>query len=274
MRISVSQISRETVIPNGPGLCLAILVITLCTAGCILVEPEETVTPINAETIPTEMTTVPAVMATRVPVASTSLPVKNITITRPVNLKPYTRINLPVDVVTSVQSVTNPHTMDTITSYLRWESVRARTGIADAARIERTIKDLDSALISSRLDEELVLYSGVEGDVPLLIVNESRYTADGYVSCSFDPSVIYHEMDTAGRDREGFVSLLVIPQKRGSYLLYLNETTRTILLPRSMIWELDSEEKIERIEFTVESVPWYRDDEMKNVRLLHMTQIS
>jgi hypothetical protein len=105
-------------------------------------------------------------------------------------------------------------------------------------------------------------------------INESRYSENSFVTCSFDPSVIYHSMAVSGRDREGYVSMLVIPQKRGNYLLYVNDTNREVLLPRSMIWELSREERVGRVEFTVESVPRYRDEEMKNVRQLYMTQLT
>lgn len=152
--------------------------------------------------------------------------------------------------------------------------MRQRTGSGDAARIERSVTDIDTALQSSRLEEDLVLYTGVTMDIFGNILSTSRYSEDGYLLCSFDPSVTYHALQGTGRDREGFVTLLVIPEKRGSYLLYVNETRREILLPRSMGFELAAEEKIGRVEFTAESVPRYRDDNMKNVRLLFMTPIT
>jgi hypothetical protein len=281
MRIPVKIRSEITVTGTScrPWCCLTILIaVTLCTAGCMLIEPDENgnAAPVPADTLPaTEITAVPTAQPTQAPAAvSTSIMVKNITITRPVNLKLYTRINASDDVMASVKSYSDPHTMDTITSYLRWDSTRARTDRTETARIEHTVKNIDTAIRSSRLEEDLVLYSGVTGDVPLRIINESRYSENSFVTCSFDPSVIYHSMAVGGRDREGYVSMLVIPQEQGNYLLYINDTKSEVLLPRSMIWELSREEKVGRVEFTVESIPRYRDDEMKNVRLLYVTSLT
>jgi hypothetical protein len=254
------------------------MIVTLCTAGCMLIEPDETSTPVPApsDTIPTaEITEIQTAQPTLVPVAvSATLPVKNITITRPVKLELYTRINESEEVMASVKSFSDPRTMDGINAYLRWDSTRARTSRTETARIEQTVKNVDTAIRFSRLEEDLVLYAGVTGDAPLKIINDSRYSEESYLSCSFDPSVMYHAMDSAGRDREGYVSLLVIPQKRGNYLLYVNDTKREILLPRLSTWELLREEKVGRIDFTQESLPRYRDDEMKNVRLLYVSSLT
>lgn len=279
MRISVSSRSEKAG-PETPwrtGAYLAIiLVITLCTAGCILIEPEEDTTPVpvNAATASPDITLVQTAAATPVPVVSTVTPVKNITITRPVNLKLYSRLGLPDDVAGSVDAYADPTIAGSITGFLRWDSVRARANRSEASRIEHAVKNIDSAIVASRLDEDLIVYCGITGDVPLRVRSESRYSENGYLSCSFDPSVISHTMAESGRDREGYQSMLVIPERRGSYLLYVNETKREVLLPRAMTWELDAEEKIGRVVFTVESVPRYRDEEMKNVRLLYMTRIT
>lgn len=270
---------------NDPGtICrswcfLAILlIVTLSTAGCMLIEPDETSTPVTtlSETLPaTEITAVQTAPPTQVPAAvSTTLPVKNITITRPMKLELYTRIQESEEVTASVNSFSDPRTRDRVGAYLRWDSTRARTNRTETARIEQIVKNIDTAIRFSRLEEDLVLYAGITGDVPLKIINTSRYSEDSYLLCSVDPSVVYHVMDSTGRDREGFVSLLVIPRKQGNYLLYVNDTNREILLPRLTTWELQREEKVGRVEFTLESVPRYRDDEMKNVRLLYVTSLT
>jgi hypothetical protein len=270
------KITRNKVPCRSGGYLAILLIVTLCTAGCILTEPEDIVVPapVPHETVTPDHTPVQIMTPTLVPRLSANIPVANLTITHPTTLILFSDNNYPEDEAASLNALSDHKTAETINRYLRWESVRTHTNQTDAFRIERTIKNIDTLIRSSRLEEDLVIYCGITGDVPLKIVNDTRYSEEGYVSCSFDPSVIYHAMDDSGRDREGFVSLMVIPQKRGNYLLYVNETQREILLPRAMIWELNSEEKAEVAVFTSASLPRYHDSPMKNVRLLYMTQIT
>jgi hypothetical protein len=270
----LSEKTREGT-SRAVGHSFAILIIImLCTAGCILIEPDEPVAPTSypQETVGADQVT--ATVSAPAPVASAMVAVRNITITRPILLKHYTESHFPEGIAASVASFTDPQTANTVNGHLRWKSQRARVNRSETDRIERTITDIDTAIRGTRLEEDMVLYSGVAGDVPFRILNESRYAGQGYVSGSFDPSVVYHTMAGNGRDRDGYVTMLVFPAKRGSYLLYINETQREVLLPRSMIWDLVSEEKVGRVTFTAGSVPRYRDDDIQNVRLLYMNPIT
>jgi hypothetical protein len=259
------------------GTYLALLVImVLVTAGCTTAAPPENATPSPVPTavIPVETPDIITHETLPTPAPSVTLTVKNVTITRPRNVKVYTDMAFPKTTVPAVDAILDPRNATIVNGYLRWESVRTRTNMTEAARIKGIVKGIDTLLDTAYLDEDLVLYYGISGEQPMRIINESRYTEEGYVMASFDPSVIYHTMEKTGRDREGYVSMLVIHTKPGSHLLYVNETTREILLPRGMTGELSAEEKIGRLEFTLESVPRYQDMQMDKVRLLNITLIS
>lgn len=253
-------------------ICATILVvITLITAGCMLAEPGQSAAtvPANAEIVPTEPTAAPTLSSGPQPAPSTIIPLKNITIQRPKELAP---VNGPA--TATISGISDPRTFGTVNGYLRWESVRARTNASEAARINGIINVIDAAIGYTSLKEDLILYCGISGDLPNRIINDSRYSEPGYVSCTFDPSMVYHTLAKSGRDKEGFVTMLVIPQKQGSHLLYVNETKREILLPHGMTWELASEEKVGSIEYILDSTPRYPDEQPEKVRLLYMKQIS
>jgi hypothetical protein len=284
-----------------------ILVITLLTAGCSLMQPgdtssptaapAETVTPQKAPnpalTIQPNQTqpviqpnaTQPATQLKNPPnapqpvnqlnVTQPVIAIKNITITRPKYKNIFPEKEMPDVVVNDVKGFSNPRTADTINRYLRWESVRAHTNNSESVRIMNMVMHIDFALNTTpALKEDLMLYGRVSGDQNLQILNTSRYAEDGYFSCSYDPSVIYQSLSKTERDREGYVTMLVIRQKPGAHVLYTNETTREIILPRSMAWELAGEDRIRRGAFSVDSVPRYKDVEIENVRLLYMNQSS
>jgi hypothetical protein len=248
-----------------------LVVITLITAGCLFAEPDQgaATVPANAENVPTEQTAAPTLSSGPQPAPSAVIPLKNITIQHPRELTPVTG-----PAATTINGISDPRTFGTVNGYLRWESARARTNASEAARINGMINVIDAAIGYSSLNEDLILYSGISGDLPHRIINDSRYSEPGYVSCTFDPSIVYHTLAINGRDKEGFVTMLVIHQRLGSHILYVNETKREILLPHGMTWELASEEKIGKIEYIMDSTPRYPDEQPEKVRLLYIKQIS
>ncbi|NMB78839.1 MAG: hypothetical protein GYA23_07060 [Methanomicrobiales archaeon] len=196
---------------------------------------------------------------------------KKITITRPRTLPVFSVPTAQPAAALAISNLSNARSAESINNYLRWESFRARTDPAEAARIKTLVRDADAAIGISTITEELVLYRVAGREQAHAILNTSRFADDGFLTCTFDPSVAYHASDKTGRDQDGYLNLLVMRQKNGDHLLYINESAREILLPRAMTWELVGAENINTLAFTLESVPRYQNDELKNIRLLYMT---
>jgi hypothetical protein len=267
---------RPVLAYHAAGYLAILLAVMLFTCGCMQPQPVENTSPTPDPVETTTAEPAPVLTTATLPEITQhlTLPVKNITITRPGNLSIYTKRGFTDPVVKAVGGLSDPKAADIINRYLRWDSVRANTDKAEAARITGVVKNIDSAISTTPLKEDIVIYCGISSELGLLITNTSRYSDDGYVSGSYDPSVVYHTLSKSGRDREGYVTMLALREKPGAHLLFVNETTREILLPRAMIWDLNAEEKIGRLVVSLDSMPRYKDDQMDNVRLLYLTRIT
>ena len=255
-------------------LMALLIIIVLVTSGCTGLIPQGEKMPVPTPTPPPE--TRPAITPDTLPTRATPpvIAIRNITLTHPRNIKPVSARDYPENTIKALEEVTSPMTADGINGYLRWDSVRARTRGTETARIEKTVREVDSAIAASALREDLVLYHEIRDDSPQQIRDSGRYAEPGYTLCSYDLSILYHAGSPARRDRYGYLTYLVFHEGPGSHLLFVNESTREVLLPRGMTWEMTAEENVTQARFTLDSVPRYKDDDIRHLRLIYMNRIS
>lgn len=257
-----------------PMLVIAIvLLLVLLTCGCSQVDPEELgpeeLSP--TQIIPSQQPATIAPTETPVP-APVLISHAVINMSRPKDPVLFTKADFPPAIHQAVRDFTDGNTSDTINGFLRWESVRARTSRPETATIQRQIGDIDYAISNSSTGENLILYTGISGELAKRIRNDSVYEERGYIVASYDPSVVYHQMANGGRDKDGFLTMVVTESRRGEHLLFINETERSILLPHGSIWDLAWEEQQDVMDFSVTSFPRYQEEDLTKVRLLYMKE--
>jgi hypothetical protein len=79
-------------------------------------------------------------------------------------------------------------------------------------------------------------------------------------------------MAQGGRDKDGFITMVVTESRRGEHLLFINDTERTILLPHGSVWDLAREEHQDVMNFSVTSFPRYHEEILTKVRLMYMKE--
>jgi hypothetical protein len=200
---------------------------------------------------------------------NTSRTLPLIAITSPRQTVIFTEQDFPPEVERAVSNFTEGGTTDTINGFLRWESVRERTDPSEKARIQEEIRRIDYAVFNTTIQENISIYIGVSGEQAKRIRNESVFFENGYVTASYDPSVVYHQLANSGRDSEGYLTMCVIDFRRGNHLLFVNTTDREFLLPHGSIWDVARVDTYERLEFTADSIPRYDDIILTKVRLIH-----
>jgi hypothetical protein len=257
------------------SLVSAIMMLLLViTCGCISVSPQDTIPDVTlvaatTEHLQTATIPVPTIQGS----SNFSLRDRAIlNITRPTSLVSYREKKFQPDIEGSIALYLQDDNADEINGYLRWESVRARTNQSETLRIQSQITNIDTAISSSVLNERVILYAGISGDLPNRIRDERSYAEPGYLICSYDPSVTYQDLIRGRQDKEGYVTMLVIERTRGNRLLFINETMREILLPRGMIWEVVREENINNMDFSTDATPRFQNDPVEKVRLLYLTE--
>jgi hypothetical protein len=263
------MVSREYIRPRtaaaagGIVFLLIILIVLIC--GCLQIEPEE----LPPQTTPrlVEVTPSPTVSANIK--ENTSRISMAIAITSPKKTLSYREMEFPLEVTAAVSNYTEGKTTDTINGFLRWESVRARTSESDAARIRDQIHLIDYAVFNTTIKENFRLYIGVSGEQAKRIRNDSVYSENGYVTGSYDPSVIYLQTLDSSRDKDGYLTMCVLDFRRGDHLLLINETEREFLIPHGGIWDVAGEETFEQLTYTADSIPRYDDVIQKNIRLIY-----
>jgi hypothetical protein len=247
------------------GIIALLLFSVVLTGGCLRTEPEELP--------PQASSPLPAVsVSVTVPINTTeneSSPPPAVAITSPRLVRIFTEQAFPPEVNAAVSDFADGKTTDTINGFLRWESVRARTNVSEAARIREQIRRIDYALFNTTAKENISVYIGISGEQARRIRNESVYTESGYIIASYDPSVVYHRLANAGRDSEGYLTMCVVDLKRGNRILFVNATDREFILPRDGIWDVAREDRYEKLEFTADSIPRYMDIIPTKVRLIH-----
>jgi hypothetical protein len=244
-------------------IVLLIMVPTLI-CGCLQVEPEEL--PPQAASSPATVTVSPTVPADTSDNISSTPPAIAITVPRQTAI--FTEQNFPPEVKKAVTDFSEGKTTDTINSFLRWESVRARTNLSDASVILEQIHRIDYAVFNTTIKENISLYIGISGEQAKRIRNDSVFSEDGYIIASYDPSIVYHRLANSGRDKDGYLTMCVIDFRRGSHLLYVNATEREFLIPYGGIWDFAREDTYEQLEFSADSVPRYGDITPTKVRLI------
>lgn len=254
------------------GVLALILILLLFTGGCLRTEPEETDQPaLTPAPIPSTIA-VPAVTATvqenNSETGNSSRISPPISITAPEKAVIYTDREFPQEVRTAVSDFTAGKTSDTVNSFLRWDSVRARTGESDAARIRGQIGSIDYALFNSTLQEDMRLYLWVSGEQAKRIQNDSAFSDNGYLVASYDPTVIYHRLWNTGRDKDGYLTMCVLDFKKGDHLLFVNTTDREFLIPRGGSWEVTGIETYRQLSYTADSIPRYDDIAQTYIRLI------
>jgi ADP-ribosyltransferase exoenzyme len=263
------MISREQVWPRPvrimAGMIAVLLIVFMISCGCLQVEPEELppqpVTPLSVTTV---FTTGP--IST---MENTSGTPPAVVIFRPKQTRPFTELQFPPDIEKAVSDFAGGNTTDTINGFLRWESVRARTDQPDAARIQEQIRRIDTALFNATAKEDIRVYLGVSGEQAKRIRNDTVYEEKGYVIASYDPSVVYHRLAGSGRDKDGYLTMCVIDERRGGYFLIVNATEREVLLPRGGIWDFAREDTYDKLEFSADSMPRYGNIVPTKVRLIY-----
>jgi hypothetical protein len=243
---------------------IALLLIFPLICGCLQVEPEE-LPPQTASPLPT-MSVSPTVSASTTENTSSIPPA--ITITSLKQTRLFTEQDFPPEVERAVSDFSEGRTTDTINGFLRWESVRARTGQSEKARIQEEIRRIDYAVFNTTIQENISVYIGVSSEQARRIRNESVFFEKGYAIASYDPSVVYHQLANSGRDSEGYLTMCVIDFRRGSRLLFVNATEREFLLPHGSIWDVARVDTYEQLKFSADSIPRYDDIIPTKVRLI------
>jgi hypothetical protein len=251
----------------------AVLLLVLFTCGCSQVDPEE----LGPEELsPTQNITSqqpPSIAPTE---TSAPAPIlishAVINLSRPKDPVLFTETDFPPEIIQAVRDFTDGKTSDTINGFLRWESVRAKANRSETTAIRNRIGDIDYAISNSSAGENLILYTGISGELAKRIRNDSRYEEYGYILASYDPSVVYHQMAPGGRDKDGFITMVVTESRRGEHLLFINETERTVLLPHGSVWDLAREEQQDVMDFSATSFPRYHEELLTTVRLMYMKE--
>lgn len=247
------------------GIIMLVLFSALLTSGCLRAEPEE-LPPQPSFTLPE--TGVPGTVPANATVnASTTPPA--IAIRNPRQVTIFTKQDFPDEVNAAISDFADGRTTDTINGFLRWESVRARTNQSETTRIRKQVSLIDYALFNSSAKEDIRVYIGISGEQVRRIRNGLVYAENGYIIASYDPSVVYRILSNTGRDSEGYLTMCVVDLRKGSRLLFVNATEREFLLPRDGIWDVAWEDIYEKLEFSADSVPRYKDIIPTKVRLIY-----
>lgn len=253
------------------GIIALLLISSLVFCGCLDVEPEELSPPGTSPvaTIPlsfTEPVGIPDISSNiSNNISSPPPPVALISLKQ---TKLYTEHDFPPEVNNNLSDFVNGETTDTINGFLRWESVRAKTNQSDASSIREQINHIDYALFNTTIQENISVYIGVGGEQAKRIRNSSVFSEPGYIIASSDPSVVYHRLANSGRDSEGYLTICVIDFRKGSHLLFVNDSEREFLLPHGGIWDIAGEYTYEQLAFSEDSVPRYDDIIQTKVRLI------
>lgn len=254
--------------PSGSvsaGIIALLILTAILSCGCLDTEPEE-MPPMAASSVVT-LTVSPTVLPAD-SMENASRTSTRIVISSPKLAKLYTEHDFPANVKKAVSDFTAGCTTDTINGYLRWESVRAKTGKEEKARIGEQISRIDYAVFNTSLQENITLYVGISGEQTRRIRNESVFSENGYIIASYDPSEIYHKMANSGRDSEGYLTMCVIDFRKGNHLLFVNATEKEFLIPRGGIWDVAGVITYEQMEFSGDSIPRYDDIILTKVRLI------
>ena len=259
-------------LPLIMGALSFILILLVLTGGCLRTEPEEldqpalTSAPVMSVTAPPDVTVTIQENASETQNSSMISP--PIAITAPEKAVVYSDQDFPQEVRTDIGDFTAGKTSDTINSFLRWDSVRARTGESDAARTRQQIRSIDYALFNSTLQENMRLYLWVSGEQARRIQNDSAFADNGYLVASYDPTVIYHQLWDTGRDKDGYITMVVLDFQKGDHLLFVNTTDREFLIPRGSSWEVTGINTYDQLSFTADSIPRYDDMAQTDIRLI------
>ncbi|OPX63925.1 MULTISPECIES: ADP-ribosyltransferase [unclassified Methanoregula] len=253
--------SRTGCLPAG--IIILALACFLLICGCLQVEPEEL--PPETPAIPVTIAESPALTPT--PGTTVAIP-PAISITRPRLTGLFSAQDFPAEVKAAVMEYSSGKTSDTLNSYLRWESVRARTSKQDAATIREQISRIDYAMYNTSLKENISLFIPLSADQARKVRNESVFSENSYILASYDPSVIYHRFAERSRDNDGYFTMCVIDFRPGSHPLWINETEREFVLPRGGIWDVAGEDTYEKLRFAADSIPRYDDIVLTKVRII------
>ena len=246
------------------GILTLLLICTAFFCGCLDVEPEE-MPPLAGSSV-VSLTVSPTVPADSLSNASHTRTA--IVIQSPKLAKLYKDQAFPADVKKAVSDFSEGRTTGTINGYLRWESVRAKTGKEDKARIAEQVSRIDYAVFNTTLQENVTLYVGISGEQTKKILNESVFSDNGYIIASSDLSQIYQKMANTGRDSEGYLTMCVIDFRKGNHLLLVNTTEKEFLIPRGGIWDVAGAETFDQLEYSGDSIPRYDDLIPTKVRLI------
>jgi hypothetical protein len=252
-----------------------VLLLVLFTCGCSQIDPEElgpeelSPTPTPIITSLQSPTLVPAETSAPAPILISHAVIN---LSRPKDPVLFTKAGFPPAIHQAVWDFTDGKTSETINGFLRWESVRAKANRSETAAIRSRIGDIDYAISNSSAGENLILYTGISGELAKRIRNDSAYEERGYIVASYDPSVVYHQLAQGGRDKDGFITMVVTESRRGEHLLFINDTEHSVLLPHGSVWDLAWEEQQDVMDFSVTSFPRYQDEVLTKVRLMYMKE--
>lgn len=261
---------------TGTILAGLMMVLLMLAAGCISPgngDPKVSPTPsLSPAPVETELPASPVPSAA--PSSQEVTAIKNISITRPADCVPVFSPGYPGPVTDALRQFADPVTADQVNAYLRWDSVQARTNRSETLRIKGLVTGIDESVGNGNVKNDLVLYAGSTDEFASQVRSAGRATERGYILASADPSVACHDLAAAGRDTGGYLTLIVFPVKAGSHGLYFNESRREILVARGITFELREEELAGRIQFTLDSIPYYKNDEQRNIRLLYLAPLT
>lgn len=252
------------------GVLALLLISSALVCGCLRTEPEELLP--HPMTQP-PVTPQPTITVSPAPAVTVTEAVSNVP--GPVRIESngktvsFREMDFPAEVKQAVSDFISGKTTDEVNGFLRWESVRSRTNPSEATRIREQIGSIDYAVFNTALPETIRVYFGISGEQAKRFRNESVFSENGYIIASSDPSVVYNRFTGNGRDRDGYLTLCALDLRRGDHVLPVNATEREYLISRGGIWDFDREDIYEVLVFSSDSVPRYRDEILKKVRIIY-----
>lgn len=222
----------------------------------------------------------PQMEAAAVPAVPETLESATLVLTKPKpsSLIPYTQRGFDESTVAAIAWWMNPKFAANTSEYRNY----LRASPEDKARLHSPetriffdfiTKHLDIALDKSILDETLILYRGLSGNVAYRVINNSEYIEPAYASTAYDVTV---SLDIFGsRSPDGYQNVLVLQRAKGKHALYVNEDEREFLIPRGTRWDVIKSINIENL--TVEAdFPLYEscsdEAQFNKVRLIYIRE--
>lgn len=185
------------------------------------------------------------------PAAYESLESATLVLTAPnaSSLIPYTERGFDESVEVAIAWWMNPAFYNETSNYRNYLRSDTENQISDYSTDSRLFFDfitenLDSALDESALEETLILYRGISGDIVNNVLDNSEYLDDAFASTTYDVAV---SLEYGRPSSDGYQNVLVLQRFEGKDALYINEHEREFLLPRGTKWDVINHVDVENL---------------------------